>query len=85
MKGKYCFACPTFPCRWVKQLDARYRKNYGMSMLENLEMIKREGIRKFVKNEKERWTCRKCGGTICVHRHCCYTCKVRVVPQGPRG
>jgi len=74
LKGKYCFTCPAFPCRRLVQLDARYRKNYGMSMLRNLEAIQKRGIRNFIKNEKERWTCTTCGGTICVHRHCCYTC-----------
>lgn len=81
MKGKYCFTCPTFPCRRVRQLDARYRKKYGMSMLENLEMIKREGIRKFIRSEKERWVCTKCGGTINVHRYCCSKCGGRVPPR----
>ncbi len=74
LKGKYCFTCSMFPCKRLKHLDIRYRKNYGMSMLENLEAIRNSGIRKFVRSEKERWTCPACGGTICVHKHCCYTC-----------
>ena len=43
-------------------------------MLENLEAIRKHGIRKFVKTEKERWTCSDCGGIICVHRGFCFTC-----------
>ena len=31
-----------------------------MSMIENLENIKELGIRKFVRNERVRWTCPKC-------------------------
>jgi hypothetical protein len=74
LKGKYCFNCSTFPCRRLKNLDARYRKKYGMSMLENLEAIRNNGIRKFVKSENGRWACPHCGGTINVHRHNCSAC-----------
>jgi hypothetical protein len=45
-----------------------------MSMLENLKNIEDLGIRAFVRNEKGRWTCLECGGTICVHRGYCSTC-----------
>jgi uncharacterized OB-fold protein len=43
-------------------------------MLENLSSIEKSGIRKFVNHEKVRWSCKKCGGTICVHKHCCFEC-----------
>jgi lipopolysaccharide biosynthesis regulator YciM len=45
-----------------------------MSMIENLENIKILGIKLFLKNEKSRWTCSNCGGTICVHKACCSGC-----------
>lgn len=73
-KPGFCFQCEKFPCARLKQLDKRYRTRYGMSMLENLEDIRRLGIRKFLANEKTRWACPECGGTICVHKHRCYSC-----------
>jgi len=45
-----------------------------MSMLENLENIKKYGIRQFVKNENQRWACLKCDGTVSVHRGYCVNC-----------
>ncbi len=71
---KFCFKCKNFPCERMKHLDKRYRTKYNMSMIENLDYIKKFGIREFVKNEKIRWTCSQCGGTICVHRGYCYNC-----------
>jgi hypothetical protein len=71
---KYCFSCEAFPCGRLKHLDKRYRTRYHMSMIENLGNIKKSGIRKFVRNEKTRWRCSKCGGTICVHRGICSVC-----------
>lgn len=73
-KSKYCFQCDKYPCVRLKQLDKRYRTKYNMSMIENLENIKNSGIRKFVEHEKVRWTCRKCGGTVCVHKRRCFIC-----------
>ena len=70
LKSKFCFSCKKFPCELITHLDKRYRTRYNMSMIENLNNIKKLGIKKFVINEKLRWTCPKCGGIICVHRGC---------------
>ncbi|WP_135606565.1 DUF3795 domain-containing protein [Methanococcoides sp. NM1] len=73
-KLQFCFECEKFPCDKLKHLDERYRTKYNMSMVENLENIKELSLKEFVKNEKKRWTCSECGGTICVHRRYCYSC-----------
>jgi hypothetical protein len=73
-KGKYCFDCDFFPCKRLLQIRTWYRKNYRMSMIENLNAIKISGIRNFIKTEKNRWTCSKCGGIIYVHSGFCFTC-----------
>lgn len=73
---KYCFQCDEFPCKKLKHLDNRYRTRYSMSMIDNLIAIKGHGIRAFLRDEKVRWTCSKCGNTICVHKGCCPICKI---------
>jgi rubrerythrin len=45
-----------------------------MSMLDNLGLIGKNGIRALLKSERERWTCPVCGGTINVHRGKCSLC-----------
>ncbi len=74
VRDRYQHTCTNFPCKRLKHLDDRYRKKYGMSMLENLEAIRKNGIREFVKTERERWTCTTCGGTIDVHHRRCSVC-----------
>ncbi len=74
---EYCFECNDFPCEKLKGLDERYRRKYEMSMIDNLEYIQKNGIDKFVKKERERWKCPKCGGVICVHDKRCYSCEVK--------
>ena len=70
----FCYECAKYPCRRLKQLDKRYRTRYTMSMLENLENIKKNGLENFERSESERWRCSACGGTICVHRARCFNC-----------
>jgi len=72
--SKYCFNCSEYPCSRIKHIDKRYRTKYGMSMIENLDTIKKIGIQKFLKLEKEKWKCPKCGNIFCVHRENCLVC-----------
>ena len=59
-KWKYCSdKCEKFPCKRLKSL---------------LKNIKKLGVRQFVKNEKVRWTCKKCESILCVHRDVCQEC-----------
>ncbi len=75
-KMKFCCdKCEKYPCQRLKNLDKRYRTKYEMSMIENLENIEKNGIRKFVKNEKKKWKCSKCGNILCVHRKFCLNCR----------
>lgn len=71
----FCYDCSKYPCARLKQLDKRYTTKYGMSMLENLQFIREHGLVAFIEREDDRWRCRKCGGTVCVHRGYCYRCR----------
>lgn len=76
--SKFCFDCPKFPCQRIKQLDKRYKLKYYMSNIENLKMIKDSGLEVFVNCEKEKWKCKECGGTICVHLRFCLECEKKI-------
>ena len=73
-KTRFCYACEDYPCGRIRHLDNRYRTKYHMSMVENLENIRNIGVQKFAANEKKRWACSACGGTVCVHRGRCSSC-----------
>lgn len=68
-----CSPCER-PCLRLKQLDKRYRTKYGMSMLANLKDIRNNGMNWFLKAQANTWTCKVCGGLICVHRARCMRC-----------
>jgi len=73
-KSGLCMECAQFPCARIQHIDKRYRTKYGMSMIENLETIQSLGMNTFVKGERSRWTCSKCGGRLCVHKGICVNC-----------
>jgi len=74
----YCFECSDFPCKHLEKIDTGYRKRYNMSMIENLEYIRDNGIDKFLKKQEEKYKCSECGGVICVHNGKCYSCGKQV-------
>ncbi|MBN1643471.1 MAG: DUF3795 domain-containing protein [Dehalococcoidales bacterium] len=71
---KYCYECDEFPCANLIKLDKKYKTNFKMSMIENLEYIKKNGIAKFLKKEEKKWQCHECGQVICCHNGICYDC-----------
>ena len=74
----FCYDCIEYPCTRLKNLDKRYRKNYGMSMMENLACIQDYGLEKFLNDEEERWKCKICGAGLSVHRDFCLNCKTEI-------
>jgi hypothetical protein len=80
--SEFCYNCSKYPCARLKQLDDRYHRNYGMSMIENLGFIQQYGLQRFLQQEEERWTCKTCGSGLCVHRDFCLNCKIPVEKAG---
>jgi hypothetical protein len=72
--SKFCYDCAKYPCLRLKQLDKRYRTKYRTSFLENLVMIKENGIDYFLAYETERRRCPDCGSTLSVHKDHCLAC-----------
>ena len=79
--AKFCHQCAEFPCKNLKHLDKRYRTKYGASMIDNLNIIKQTGIRKFVASEQTKWTCGNCGDLLSVHKPNCLECGAKKVEK----
>jgi hypothetical protein len=76
-RSGFCYECQSYPCLRIKQLDKRYTTKYNMSMMENLAMIKEQGMAALLKREEEKWRCPECGGVISCHNGVCYDCLKR--------
>ena len=70
----YCFDCPGFPCKSIKNLEKSYQKRYQASLLENSAFVRRHGLELFMEMQKEKYTCPKCGGVISLHDRACSDC-----------
>jgi|WetSurMetagenome_2_1015567.scaffolds.fasta_scaffold00027_59 hypothetical protein len=80
LKGdiEFCYECDSYPCDRLQRLDARYRRDFGMSMIDNLDFIRNKGVEAFIENQCRKYRCEKCGGLRSVHNGKCFACeKVR--------
>ena len=73
-RQRFCDSCKVFPCGDVQRLEKRYRTRYGVSPIANLQRIKAVGVRRFGAEEKRRWQCATCRGTLCMHEALCRAC-----------
>lgn len=79
----YCSDCTQYPCNWLKKLDTRYRTKYGISLIENLNVISQQGIHAFLAMQAEQFACPECGETLCVHTKHCYSCSFQMQDHPP--
>lgn len=70
----FCYDCEEIPCKRLKQLDKRYRTKYKTGLIQNLIMIRDNGIASFLKYESNLRTCQDCGSIISIHRDNCTNC-----------
>jgi len=55
-------------------MDKRYRENYNMSVKDNLENIKINGMEKFMLDQCKAYKCATCDGLISIHNRKCFKC-----------
>ncbi len=78
-KVQYCHECADFPCENLNHLNKRYSSLYRMSMIENLESIRKDGITRFLETEERKWKCPDCGGVISCHNGICFNCGLEIL------
>jgi len=72
----YCYECEGYPCPLIKRLDKSYRERYNVDLIANGIFTKENGVEEFMKQEKEKWTCRECDSIISQHNG---TCECQIV------
>ena len=70
----YCHECSEFPCKRIKSLEKSYRSRYSASLLQNSRFVCENGLEAFMRQQKEMYTCPKCGGIVSIHGFCCSEC-----------
>ncbi|MCW4044943.1 MAG: DUF3795 domain-containing protein [Candidatus Bathyarchaeota archaeon] len=72
----FCYECSSFPFDRLKTIDNRYKARYRMSMIDNLNFIKQQGMLKFLAEQEKSWSCPNCGKTVCCHNGVCFNCSL---------
>ena len=74
----YCFECSDYPCKLIKNLEKSYNQRYQASLMENSEYVQQKGLEAFMEQQKEKYTCSKCGGIISIHDRECSECQEKM-------
>jgi len=51
--ASFCFECHQYPCKQINRMDIRYRNCYAMSIIDDLENIKKLGNKRFPEEQKK--------------------------------
>lgn len=54
LRTKYCFNCKKYPCDVLIRLDRNQKEKNGVSIISNLDRIKKRGITKHLETETRR-------------------------------
>ena len=78
----FCYECEEFPCKvHSKKLSASHkgdkRFQYRHEVPSNLERIKKIGVQKWLEEQKTRWQCPNCHGTIKFYHYTCSDCGLK--------
>lgn len=71
---RYCFECPSYPCKRLEHLAEGYRTKYGEDVLQNLALIQGQGEDALLDALNQRYACERCGGLRSVHSGKCFQC-----------
>lgn len=83
---QFCYECDRFPCSNLERLDRSYSKFFGISLIDNLKSIKKDGMASFLRAQRKGSKCPRCGGVICVHNKKCFNCDIaRMKKKGEIG
>ncbi len=74
----YCYECTDYPCKQIKYLEKSYKTRYKASLIDNSKFVRQHGLEKFMENQKELYTCPKCGGIISLHDRECSECQEKM-------
>ncbi|MBE0432601.1 GNAT family N-acetyltransferase [candidate division WOR-3 bacterium] len=70
---EFCFECKDFPCSML--LAFRYdHAPHHSTVLKNLKAIEQRGLKTWLKDQKARWSCPRCGTKFSWYNRTCKEC-----------
>lgn len=81
----YCFECSEYPCKRIQDLEKSYNHRYQASLIENSRFVQAHGFEHFMDQQKNKYTCPKCGGIFSIHDQECSECQEKMKQPKGRG
>ncbi len=80
---RFCYECADMPCKNLERVERRYRERYATSLVANLKLLKKVGMKEFLEAQENRFKCPDCGDVVSVHCGQCFTCRqvVQIKPN----
>ncbi|MFX0091032.1 MAG: DUF3795 domain-containing protein [Candidatus Hodarchaeota archaeon] len=69
----FCFECQEYPCKSFSNFPTE-RLPHLVSMPENLEYIKKNGLNNWLETQEQRWKCPQCGEKFSWYETTCEKC-----------
>lgn len=76
-KVEQCCDCKEYPCEQLKAFHHNGR-DYRLVAAQNLETIRKDGVKKWLAAQQTRWTCPKCKGRFGLADKACPNCGGKV-------
>lgn len=78
---KFCYECDAYPdCEKFHRIADGLHKR-GVDLLENLTRIKAGQTDEWLKDQEEKWRCRKCHKPVSAYLDECHWCGARIKPD----
>ena len=80
MKVEFCFECEKYPCLKYKiqRIAIKYffqkRLPHLKTIAPNQEMIKKEGVEKWLQDQQKQWQCTECSKELSWYKNTCQSC-----------
>lgn len=75
----FCADCDEFPCKLINKRLIKGHKNnpqytYRHELPTSARLMKEMDLDKYLELQKQRWTCKSCGGTVYIYHYECESC-----------
>ncbi|MFX1388950.1 MAG: DUF3795 domain-containing protein [Promethearchaeota archaeon] len=70
---EFCNDCSLFPCEKIKIFEKMNLKHHNVA-IRYFNTIKEAGVQEWLKQQKERWSCKNCGNSFSWYEENCTFC-----------
>ena len=75
---EFCNQCPEYPCVKLTEFKETPRYPYHCEVFDNLKFIEEKGLKQWLEEQQNRWSCPKCNNEFMWYTQQCEQCGTEV-------